>query len=132
MKTKLFLLILVALLGSCDSDPRANLAPTGSFGETFTPSESILDVSNLPAIDSSIAGATQISGTIEKYCKGEGCWLTLKQGNSYLRVNTKDKKFILPKNIDGKHVTANGLFIPNEDKEGNPFTFEATGIIISE
>ncbi len=125
MKNLLFI-ALGAILVACNNDPRAKMPSTGSFGEKFEIADEVKVLSTLDLNDTAIFNVYQISGSIEKYCKGEGCWMTLKANNSFVRVDTKDKKFVLPKNIDGKKAIANGQFI----KEDNELSFEATGIII--
>ncbi len=123
---RLLLIAFSALFLACNNDPRAKMTSTGSFGEKFEIANDMKEINTLNLSDSSIYDIHQISGTIEKYCKGEGCWMTLKANNSFVRVDTKDKKFVLPKNIDGKKAIANGQFI----LEDNELSFEATGIVI--
>ncbi len=125
MKT-ILLLFLASIAIACNNDPRAKMPSTGSFGEKFEIDNGLRDINTLNLSDSGIYEVHQISGSIEKYCKGEGCWMTLKANNSFVRVDTKDKKFVLPKNIDGKKAIANGQFI----MEDNELSFEATGIVI--
>lgn len=121
---------LGALLFSCNSDPRAKLPATGSFGKEFTPSESVADANSLVLSDSSANQIQEIQGEIVSYCKGEGCWITLKYQDSLkLRVNTKDKSFILPRNLEGKMAVAKGSFVAKPNNQP-AFSFEADGIII--
>jgi hypothetical protein len=132
MKKLYIFLFGLILLSACNSDPRNNLPQTGMFGETFTPDSSVKDVMNFSLTDSSVFAIHSIRGTIEKYCKGEGCWLTLKQGDSYIKVVTKDNSFVLPKNIVGKKAIATGNFVETGSDKGPALQFEATGILISE
>lgn len=132
MKKLAFIFFGLILLSACNSDPRSNLPQTGMFGETFTADTSVKDVMSFSLQDSSVFAIHSISGTIEKYCKGEGCWLTIKQGDSYVKVVTKDNAFVLPKNIDGKKVIATGNFVETGSDKGPALQFEATGILITE
>lgn len=131
MKVLYSFLFGLILLSACNSDPRESLPQTGMFGQAFTPNE-VKDVTSFSLEDSSVFAIHKIGGTIEKYCKGEGCWLTIKQGDSYVKVVTKENSFILPKNIDGKKVIAQGSFIKTGLDKGPAIQFEATGIEISE
>lgn len=126
---KLIGLLIGLLFLACNNDPRAKMDKAGQFGEAFVPSENVVNVSQISLSDSSVYTLTEITGTVEKYCKGEGCWLTLKQDSGQsIRVNTKDKAYILPRNLEGMQAIAKGRFVPNS--KGTSLVFEADGIIL--
>lgn len=104
------LIICLLLMGACNNDPRHKLKQTGTFGQAFAAdtvmtvkqvSDALLTGNNIPVV---------VSGTITQYCKGEGCWLTLKNDDGEdLFVDVKDKAFVLPYNIEQKTATAHGV-----------------------
>lgn len=126
MRKLLFICVALAstLLIACGGNSRESMPKSGSFGEAFTTGEAT-DVSALPA-DSLLTNVHEISGTVAKVCKGEGCWVSVKLTDSTnLRINTKDKAFVLPLGIEGKHLRAKGEFTGDEPKE-----FTASGIVL--
>ena len=54
----------------------------------------------------------QVSGTIGKYCKGEGCWISIENPNGKpVLVETLNKSFIVPYDIDNKKVQVKGKLV---------------------
>ncbi len=85
----------------------------------------------LSASDSVIKQQLQVSGTIENYCKGEGCWLTLKNTNgSPLRAEIEYKAFQLPRNIEGKTAIVQGYLVKDSIDGKQETKFVTNGIII--
>lgn len=122
------LLVYCFFILAC-SDSRSNLPKTGNFGETINEGITPVELNSISFEDSIYEVETIIRGTISKVCQGEGCWLNLNYRDSMqIRVNAKDKKFILPKGIEGKHAVAKGSFI--QSIESGKIRFEATGIRI--
>jgi hypothetical protein len=125
------ILFLALITIGCSNDPRAKLPTSGAFGEVFTISDAVIPAETINLNDSIIFGIKQISGTIEKYCKGEGCWFTIKQTNgNYILVDLEEKKYVLPMNIDGKEVIANGYFVESKNPQKPEPSFVAKGIQI--
>jgi hypothetical protein len=131
---KKLILIFTVVIGviGCNNDPRTKLPQTGTFGITFDTTNAIMveDIEGLLAIGNNIG--LKATGTISQYCKGEGCWLTLKnnQGEEVL-VNVKDKSFVLPYNIEGKTAIVNGVASKDTTAEGAPsISIEADGIML--
>ena len=119
------------LIHACNNDPRAKLENSGFFGERFKAGSGVLFTDTLPISDSGLVAFSFVSGMIEKYCTGEGCWLVLKtESGQTVKVITKDKAYILPRNIDGKKAFAKGRFLPLDPKMDNKLIFEASGILI--
>lgn len=118
MKKILSILIVSFAIVACSNDPRAKLPTTGNFGGTVL-TDSIKTVSDVISILQTMPEANvNVTGTIEKYCKGEGCWLTLEnKGGEALFVEVENKAFVLPRNIEGKVATVTGKAI-KEMKEG--------------
>ncbi len=118
MKKILLIIIVSVVFVACSNDPRAKLPNTGNFGATVL-TDSLKTVSDVISILQTQTEATvNVTGTIEKYCKGEGCWLTLEnKGGEALFVEVEKKAFVLPRNIEGKLVTVTGKAI-KEMKDG--------------
>ncbi len=70
------------------------------------------------------------TGEIINYCKGEGCWLSLKneKGKPVL-VEVKDKSFVLPMEINGSNAYIKGelKYSPSEKYD---YKIIASGITI--
>ncbi|HAP00307.1 MAG TPA: hypothetical protein DCQ93_00130 [Bacteroidetes bacterium] len=49
-----------------------------------------------------------VKGKILKVCKGEGCWFRLESGNGNGLYVDWDKKFFVPRDIEGKNVFVHG------------------------
>ncbi|MEI7801970.1 MAG: DUF4920 domain-containing protein [Bacteroidota bacterium] len=49
-----------------------------------------------------------VKGTITAVCQGEGCWLKLDAGNGIQVFVDWDKKFSVPRGIEGKKVFMHG------------------------
>lgn len=110
MKTKLLVLLLIVTVIACNTDPRSKIATTGNFGITFDTTQAIA-VSAVPEllhIQNNLS--IKVIGTVDAYCKGEGCWLTLQNPNGEsILVEVKDKAFVLPTEINGKTAIVNGI-----------------------
>jgi hypothetical protein len=112
MKTILFFLSFSFVFVACSNDPRAKLPNIGNFGVTVL-TDSLKTVSDVVYIlQTQTEANVNVTGTIEKYCKGEGCWLTLEnKGGEALFIEVENKAFMLPRNIEGKRVTVTGKAI---------------------
>ena len=118
MKKLLLILIVSIVFVACSNDPRAKLPNTGNFGATVL-TDSLKMVSDVISIlQTQTEASVNVTGIIEKYCKGEGCWLTLEnKGGEALFVEIDKKAFMLPRNIDGKLATVTGKAV-KEIKDG--------------
>jgi hypothetical protein len=122
MKNFIFKLIgLVAIISACNTNPRASIPNTGNFGGTVgTDSvKTVAVVTNLALLNANTY--VNVSGKIEKYCKGEGCWLTLQNpnGGEALFIEVENKSFVLPLNIENKMATVSGkISIDSAQSEG--------------
>ena len=131
MKKFIFIIAAIVVTIACNTDPRLKLPQTGTFGTAFTAdttvtvaqvTEALLVGNNIPV---------KVTGTISQYCKGEGCWLTLKNDNGEdLFVEVKDKAFVLPHNIEHKTAVANGMAVRDTVEGKVQFSIVAVGIII--
>ena len=103
---------------ACSNDPRAKLPNTGNFGAKVL-TDSLKTVSDVVSILQTQTEVTvNVTGIIEKYCKGEGCWLTLEnKGGEALFVEVEKKAFVLPRNIEGKVAFVTGKAV-KEIKDG--------------
>lgn len=130
---KLFVLATLAIvMVACNTDPRTKLPQTGSFGIAFdtTNSTHVEDIEPILAIGNNIG--LKATGTVAQYCKGEGCWLTLKNSaGEEVLVEVKDKAFVLPFNIEGKTAFINGVASTDTTEDGSPRVhIEADGIVL--
>lgn len=75
------------------------------FGVTIDSSQAI-PVSKL--ITETPSKDITLKGTISAVCQGEGCWLKLDAGNGEQVFIDWDKKFSVPRDIEGKTVFVHG------------------------
>lgn len=116
---------------SCSFDPRAQLPQTGSFGKPFNEDSALSVEAILSASDSITKQQLQVSGIIDNYCRGEGCWLTLKNANgTALHTEIEYKAFQLPRNIDGKTAVVQGYLVKDSVDGKQETKFVTSGIII--
>lgn len=112
MKNISFLLLVVLGIIACGNNSRSKLPTSGNFGaEVKTDSlKTVSEVVNI--LQTQTEANVNLTGTIEKVCKGEGCWLTLEnKGSEALFIEVENKAFVLPKNIEGKVATITGKAI---------------------
>lgn len=112
MKNSILVLVTMFALMACGNDTRSKLPTSGNFGaEVKTDSlKTVSDVVNILQTQTEVN--VNVTGTIEKVCKGEGCWLTLEnKGGEALFIEIENKAFVLPKNIEGKIATVTGKAI---------------------
>jgi hypothetical protein len=76
------------------------------LGQTFTPQNPvsvdavITQLKTTPEVKD-----IQVEGVVDKSCKGEGCWFTIKDANGEeITFDIADKKFRIPTNSPGKTV----------------------------
>jgi hypothetical protein len=127
----LILFLCTGILFSCSENKRKQLPEKGFFGQTFSKDSSIT-VIDLPAIISVKDSAeVQVSGTIGKYCKGEGCWISIENPNGKpVLVETLNKSFIVPYDIDNKKVQVKGKLVRVEPDSKYSFKIIANGVLI--
>jgi hypothetical protein len=103
---------------ACGNNNRAKIPNTGNFGATvLTDSlKTVSDVISLLQTQNEVS--VNVTGIVEKYCKGEGCWLTLEnKGGEALFIEVDKKAFVLPLNIEGKLANVTGIAV-KETKDG--------------
>jgi hypothetical protein len=78
MKNSILVLTILLSLIACGNESRSKLPTSGNFGaEVKTDSlKTVSDVLNV--LQTQTEANVNVTGTIEKVCKGEGCWLTLE------------------------------------------------------
>ena len=59
-------------------------------------------------IDETPSEDVTVKGNIAAVCQGEGCWLKLDAGNGEQVYVDWDKKFTVPRDIEGKQVFVHG------------------------
>lgn len=99
MKQLFYSLLLTVVFMACNNTSK-------NLGQTFTPENpiSVNDVISQLTTKEQLKDI-QIEGIVEKSCKGEGCWFTIKDANGEEIVfDVADKKFRVPTNSPGKTV----------------------------
>lgn len=129
MKKLLTIISCLFFTFACSNDPRSKLSKTGNFGETIENTNDSKDViaayNNIEQTGTNETGL--FSGTIANYCKGEGCWLSLENGNKQpILVDIEDKAFVLPRKIEGKKAFVKGTMV----KTSTEIKILAKGILI--
>ena len=131
MKNSLLVLSILLSIIACGNDSRSKLPNTGNFGaEVKTDSlKTVSDVVNVLQTQTEVN--VNVTGTIEKVCKGEGCWLTLenKRGEA-LFIEIEKKSFVLPENIEGKIAIITGKAIKETNNGKTEIKVLATAINI--
>ncbi len=130
MKNLLFILCIATIM-SCNNDPRAKLPQTGNFGTTVS-SDGAKTVSDVMAqFQTADSFPVKVTGIIEEYCKGEGCWMTLEnKGGEALFIEVENKAFVLPNNISGKIAVVDGKAVKEIVNGKTELKISATGILI--
>jgi hypothetical protein len=125
VKISILCFSIVTFFVSCSSNSRSSIPKTGSFGEQIDLNSTFYNPG-----DTQNLGQTLFTGEIVNYCKGEGCWLSLKNENGKpILVEIKDKQFILPLDINGSNAFIKGeLQYVHADKYD--FKIIASGITI--
>lgn len=133
MKNLIILILVATAFAACNNDPRLKLPQSGNYGISFTEINTMTTEQLVQALDTANNFSVQVSGTVSQYCKGEGCWLTLKNNNGDdVFVNIKDKAFVLPYNIEGKTAIINGIAIKDTANEKTELSIEADGIVLKD
>ncbi len=129
MKTYILFIATAFLFVACQNDPRAKLPQTGLFGQSINENTEVIAPEDA---NSKINEQVIVSGVVDEYCKGDGCWLTLKNSNGEsLFVEVSDKSFVLPHNINGKNVLAEGVLQSDSSEQSHgSVKLMATGIVI--
>jgi len=131
MKKIILILTVSVFFIACGNKNRDKLPNTGNFGATVL-TDSLKTVSDVISIlQTQTEASVNVTGIIEKYCKGEGCWLTLEnKGGEALFVEIDKKAFMLPRNIDGKVATVTGKAVKELKNGKNEIKILATAIQI--
>lgn len=84
-------------------------ATVQTFGEPIT----LTEKTNLGQAMTSTSDDKDIlvDGRIKQVCKKKGCWMTLSEGDTEVRVTFKGYAFFVPKDSDGKSVLAQGRLV---------------------
>jgi hypothetical protein len=102
MKTAIFSMIALGMF-ACGTQKGGS-----TYGEKIdTTKAETVDVA-LKAFENSGKSDAVIKGQISQVCTGEGCWYTLKHGNTEQFVGFE--KFTIPKEVAGRMSVASGRF----------------------
>lgn len=115
MKRFLLPVFALALLTSCNSQPKTELHSTENFKTVAVYGDSVMDnnIIQLAAVTTAMKGEEKkdlkIRGKVEEVCQKKGCWMVMKLGNGdEMRITFKDYKFFVPKDLAGKEVVVDG------------------------
>lgn len=90
--------------------PLSLAASAGKFGAPVGDSPKV-DLADLVKEPAAWSGKTvKTEGVISTVCQQKGCWMTLKSGDSSVRVTFKDYGFFVPKDSAGMTVVMEGVF----------------------
>ena len=121
----IFTLLIICFIGACNSNSRKNIPKTGNFGEVLN-----LNDTFYLAKDTINQNKKLFKGEISNYCKGEGCWLTLKNENGKpVLVEIQNKSFALPLDINGSEAYIKGVMMYTASEKYD-YKIIATGITI--
>jgi hypothetical protein len=106
MKKIPFLLVLA--LAAALALPLA--AAVEKFGAPLGSAEKVALADLVKSPDAYKGKVVRTEGTIAAVCQEKGCWMTLKTGETTVRVRFKDYAFFVPKDVAGATVVVEGLF----------------------
>ena len=100
MRTTAFVLTLLAF--------SISIFAAKKLGKPLTLAKPMM-VADLMANPSSLAGKTvQVKGKVSEVCQMAGCWMSLVDGESLLRIKVNDGDIVFPKESIGKMAIAEG------------------------
>jgi len=107
-------LSLFVVLSSCNSKQT-----NGYFGQEFETENVIsVDEAEKMAENGLTENEVKVKGTIRSVCKGEGCWLTFTTSSGKtVYINTLDKAYSLPLEVEGKNAIAYGTILSIEQQK---------------
>ncbi|MFN5544315.1 MAG: DUF4920 domain-containing protein [Bacteroidota bacterium] len=132
MKNLFLTAIVLFTLISCNNNPRKSLPQTGAFGKTLADTAAMTTEQLMDVMTLTTEMKGNVKGIIDEYCKGEGCWLTLKNSKGDpLMVEIEDKAFVLPYDINGKVAIISGTAITDTTEDGRiEVVMFADGVLI--
>ena len=99
MKRSLIIVLLLSIFAACETSSK-QLGVKFSEKNTITVDDLIARINTNPVVND-----IQISGKIDKSCRSEGCWFTVKdKDGAEILFDVKDKLFKVPTNSPGKSV----------------------------
>lgn len=117
-------IIMTAVTACSNNSPkqtkhtRENLPATGTFGQ---PSEDTISYKPERIFEKLMFQQnfkTAVFGKVKNCSKDTGNWLILEGDSADLFVEVKDNAFVLPTNLEGKHVLVNGVASISYGKNG--------------
>ena len=88
-------MITSLLITSCADDDFVGKRPDQD-ASTITVSEAVET--------SSLGRDVRVRGTVSSVCQEEGCWMSISDGNAFLRMTFKDESFYVPMDLKGDVV----------------------------
>ena len=149
---RILLALVLALMIAVPTMAQNGVAETEGHTYGGKVSESVEPVHISEAIQKELVNKPiVVTAEVVDVCSAKGCWLSLKDGDSELRVTFKDYGFFVPSSLKGRTVRIQGVLreevIPEADRKHyaedagasdeeiaaitgdvKEFTFEATGV----
>jgi hypothetical protein len=106
MKNIVFGFILGGLISACSQQPPAETYQ--SFGEEIN-AEAVKPISSVADLNEGDSVEVKLEGVISEVCQMKGCWMTLENEATPVRVTFKDYGFFVPKDASGKKTIIRGV-----------------------
>jgi hypothetical protein len=84
-------------------------AAVEKFGAPLGSAEKVALADLVKSPDAWKGRVVRTEGTVAAVCQEKGCWMTMKTGETTVRVRFKDYAFFVPKDAAGATVTVEGL-----------------------
>jgi hypothetical protein len=104
----MMLILIIASLTSVGCATGDKEAAWIDYGDTFTIEESVPVSYAVTHLESYAETPVVVTGTISGVCQSKGCWMTVTEGSSTIRVRFVDYAFFVPWESAGKEVKVEG------------------------
>ena len=110
--------LLTIFLSSCAEDNFVGERPVDS-GKVLTVTEAVQP--------QQLGRAIRVRGTVRAVCQDEGCWMTITDGTSYLRMTFLNEKFTVSMELDGNVIVEGTIYEEIYEKEAAQAVSETIG-----
>jgi hypothetical protein len=115
MKRLLFLISILFLSVSTMAQPPKGSANKGMEFGLKTSVDGAINVDELTSLLKEKSTAdVKIKGKVVEVCKAEGCWIKMETANGPMMIKMKDHSFVVPLDMKGKMIVAQGTATFNE------------------
>jgi len=91
------------------AEPTILNGENGYYGEEFDVDGAISYEDALASLADSDSLIVKITGSVNEVCQVKGCWMTMGNDETSMRVKFKDYGFFVPKDCSGKSAVLNGI-----------------------